>query len=148
MKRNNWWLAAGLVIVGLLSTGCKLVARVHADEHPAEVTKIEGSEFSRVTLTEKAIERIALKTEFVREQQLPRSTTRQTVVPYSSLIYGPKGETWVYTSPQARTYLRHKVEVDYIQGDIAVLKSGPAVGTTVVSVAAAELYGTELKVGH
>jgi hypothetical protein len=69
-------------------------------------------------------------------------------VPYSALIYSPQGETWVYTSPQPRTFVRHKVEVDYIKGDIAVLNAGPPVGTVVVSVAAAELYGTELKVGH
>jgi hypothetical protein len=153
MKHGDWWLAAGLMIVGLsltLSlTGCnKLVARVHADESPAEVSKIEGSKFSRLTLTEKAIERLALKTDQVREQPVPRSTSARMTVPYSALIYSPQGETWVYTSPQPRTFVRHKVEVDYIKGDIAVLNAGPPVGTVVVSVAAAELYGTELKVGH
>lgn len=148
MKHGDWWLAVGLMIFGLSLTGCnKLVARV-ADEHPAEVVKIEGSKFSRVKLTEKAIERLALKTDLVREQQVLRSTSPRLTVPYSALIYSPQGETWVYTSPQPRNFVRHKVEVDYIQGDIAVLNSGPAAGMAVVSVAAAELYGTELKVGH
>jgi hypothetical protein len=153
MKHSDWLLAVGLMIVGLpltLSlTGCnKLVARVHADESPAKVEKIEGSKFSHVTLTEKAIERLALKTDLVREQQVPRSASPRIVVPYSALIYSPQGETWIYTSPQSRTFVRHKVDVDYIQGDIAVLNSGPAAGTVVVTVAAAELYGTEFKVGH
>jgi hypothetical protein len=64
------------------------------------------------------------------------------------LIYDPQGQTWIYTSPSARTFVRHKVEVDYIQGDVAVLKDGPPTGTVVASVGVAELYGTEFKVGH
>ena len=32
--------------------------------------------------------------------------------------------------------------------DLAVLTGGPAAGTAVVSVGAAELYGTEFGVGH
>src|SRR5512145_2517589 len=67
----------------------------HTD-HPAQVDKIEGSELSRVTLTEKAAERIGLETASVREQDLDGSLRQ--VVPYSSLIYDPKGRTWVYTS--------------------------------------------------
>ena len=70
------------------------------------------------------------------------------VVPYSALIYDSHGQTWIYTSPSARTFVRHKVEIDQIQGDVAVLKDGPPAGTVVASVGAAELYGTEFKVGH
>ena len=86
----------------------------HGD-HPAQVDKIEGSELSRVTLTEKAAERIGLETASVREQELDGSLRQ--VVPYSSLIYDPKGRTWVYTSPQPRTFVRQQVEVDSIDGD-------------------------------
>src|SRR5438132_13410356 len=70
------------------------------------------------------------------------------VVPYSALIYDQHGQTWVYTSSSARTFLRHKVEVYHIQGDVAILKDGPPTGTVVASVGVAELYGTEFKVGH
>jgi len=148
MTHSDRWLAAGLMIVGLSLTGCQQLARTHADESPAEVVHIEGSEFSRVILTQRAIERIALTTDQVREQRVSRSASPRMVVPYSSLIYGPHGETWVYTSPQPRAFVRHRVDVDYIEGDIAVLKGGPPAGTVVVSVGVAELYGTEFKVGH
>lgn len=74
--------------------------------------------------------------------------TKRKVVPYSALIYDPHGQTWIYTSPKPRTFVRHKVEVDYIQGKVAVLKDGPPTGTVVASVGVAELYGTEFKVGH
>jgi len=64
------------------------------------------------------------------------------------LIYDPKGQTWVYTSPQPRTFVRHKVDVDYIEGNIVVLNEGPPMGMVVASVGVAELYGAEFKVGH
>jgi hypothetical protein len=72
----------------------------------------------------------------------------RTAVPYSALIYDTQGETWVYTSPAPRTFVRHKVDVDDIEGDVAVLDEGPPIGTVVVSVGVAELYGAETKVGH
>ena len=115
-------------------------------EQPAQVDKIEGSELSRVTLTEKAAERIGLQTASVREQDL-NGSVRQ-VVPYSSLIYDPKGGTWIYTSPQARTFVRQQVQVDTIDGDWVLLIDGPPVGTEIASVGVAEIYGAETGVGH
>jgi len=117
----------------------------HGDR-PAQVDKIEGSELSRVTLTEKAAERIGLETASVREQDLNGSMRK--VVPYSSLIYDPKGRTWIYTSPQARTFVRQQVEVDTIDGDRVLLIDGPPVGTEIASVGVAEIYGAETGVGH
>ncbi|MBI3780624.1 MAG: hypothetical protein HY278_06170 [candidate division NC10 bacterium] len=148
MKHSDRWLVAGLMILGLSLTACQKVARTHADESPAKVERIKGSELSRVTLTERAIQRVGLKTDQVREQRVSRSTSPRMIVPYASLIYDPRGETWVYISPQPRTFVRHKVVVDYIEGNIVVLKDGPPVGTVVVTVGAAEVYGTETGVGH
>jgi hypothetical protein len=116
--------------------------------HPVEVEKIGGSEVNRVTMTEKALERIALKTDKVREELVSRSTSPRLVVPHSALIYDPNGQTWVYTSPQPRTFVKQKVDVDYVEGDLAVLRVGPPVGTVVVSTAAAEVYGADFGVGH
>ena len=115
-------------------------------ESPAEVAKIEGSELSRVTLTEKAAERIDLQTAQVREQDV-NGATRQ-VVPYSSLVYDAKGRTWIYTSPQPRTFVRQQVEVDRIDGDWVFLVDGPPVGSEVASVGVTEIYGAETGVGH
>jgi hypothetical protein len=95
-----------------------------------------------------AMQRIALKTDEVREEKTSRSTTKQKVVPYSALIYDVRGNTWIYTSPQPRTFVRDKVQVNYIDGNVVVLKDGPPAGTVVVSVGAAELFGTEFKVGN
>ena len=148
MKHSGPWLAAGLLIVGMQLTACQRPVVKHEAEHPAEVEAVEGSDLSRVTLTEKAAARIDLKTTPVREQRMSRSALPRKVVPHSALIYGPQGETWIYTSPQPRTFIRYKVDVDYVEGDLVVLNDGPPAGTVVASVAVAQLYGTEFGVGH
>ncbi len=148
MKRTELWMAVLAISGSLMFAACQKKATEHAQEHPATVEVIEGSDLKRVTLTARAMERIDLKTAEVREQRMSPATSPQRVVPYSSLIYDPQGQTWVYTSPQPGTFLRHKVEVDHIEGDLVALKDGPALGTVVASVGVAELYGAEFKVGH
>jgi hypothetical protein len=69
------------------------------------------------------------------------------VVPFSSLIYDIYGDTWIYTNPEPRNFLRVPVVVDYIQGEKVVLVDGPAAGTTLVTVGVAELHGTDTGVG-
>jgi len=146
MKDTNRWMVvaqlAALLIAGLQLTACSKPLKAHNPEHPAAVEKIPGSEVMKVTLTERATQRLDVKTEQVREEG------GQRLVPYSSLIYDPKGNTWVYTSPAPRTFVREKVEIDRIIGNQVLLKVGPTAGTMIASRAVAELYGTELKVGH
>jgi len=148
MYHSKRLIVAVLIIVGLQLLACQKPHGTNHAEHPAEIVKIEGSDLSRVTLTEKAMQRLDLKTDQVREVMVKRSTSPRRVVPYSSLIYDVKGQTWIYTSLQPRTFVRHKVDVDYIEGDMAVLNDGPPAGTVVASVGVAELYGAEFKVGH
>jgi hypothetical protein len=131
-----------LIISGLQLSACQKSHDSHLTEHPSEIVKTPGSDLHHVILTEKAIERIGLKTDQVRENGDGK------FVPYSSLIYDPNGKTWVYTSPRARTFYRNECVVDYIEGDMVFLKDGPPVGTIIASVGVAELYGTEFEVGH
>lgn len=282
MQSNYRLMVAVLVVAGLQSWPCHQASGAEKAESPARVEHIEGSKLSRVTLTEKAIERIGLKTDQVREVSVARKviargevvslpaesiasrsagapvpktqsfapghveasvqgpsggpgsvgvrvrlsaselqkvargemvrillpgrddddddddaagltaqpvempavgdpnerTTalyymvdspkhglvpgqrvrvrlalsgkgkKRKVVPYSALIYDPNGDTWVYTSPTPRTFIRYEVEVDYIEGNMAVLDEGPPTGTVIATVGVAELYGAEFKVGH
>jgi hypothetical protein len=73
---------------------------------------------------------------------------KRKVVPYSAVLYDVHGETWVYTNPEPLVFVRHKVDVDYIEGDVAVLEDGPRSGTAVVTVGASLLLGTELGFGN
>jgi hypothetical protein len=115
------------------------------NDHPAVVEDIQGTNLSSVTLTDKAIDRIGLQTAEVKEEH---GSPLRLVVPYSSIIYDPTGQVWVYTSSKPQTFIRHKVDVDHIEGDKVFLKSGPPKGTVVATVGTAELYGTEMKIGH
>jgi len=142
MRNMNRLMVAALVTAGLQVTACQKHVSTHQAEHPAEIKKIEGTDLSSVALTEQAMQRLDVKTDQVREER------GQKVVPYSSLIYDPKGETWIYTSPEPRTFVRHKVDINHIKGDKVVLNAGPPAGTVIASVAVAEIYGAEFKVGH
>ena len=78
------------------------------------------------------------------ELQLAGSEDKQKVVPYNALYYDSKGQTWVYVNPQPLTYERQRVSVQRVVGQQAVISDGPPVGTAVVTVGAALLYGTEI----
>lgn len=69
------------------------------------------------------------------------------VIPYAAVIYGLKGETWVYTNPESHVYIRQAVVIDFIEGDLAVLTEGPEIGTQVVTAGSSELFGAESGVG-
>jgi hypothetical protein len=103
-----------------------------------------------VILTAKAVERLDIKTALAGEVQVARSPsgTYRKVVPYAAVLYDAHGDTWVYTNPEPQVYIRYQISVDYIDGDLAVLSDGPPAGTAVVTVGAAELFGTEFEIGH
>jgi hypothetical protein len=73
----------------------------------------------------------------------PGSNTPKKVVPYSAILYDLTGDTWVYTNPEPSVFVRERVAIERIDEDLAVLNTGPAVGTQVVTIGAAELYGAE-----
>ena len=117
-------------------SGCAAVkpAAVPTGEAPASMEKV--GDLNRLTLTDKAVERLGLTTEKVTKGSALE-------VPYGALIYDGAGKTWVYTNPEPRTYIRAAVIVDKITGDKVQLRSGPPAGTDVVTVGAAELFGAE-----
>ena len=73
----------------------------------------------------------------------PGSNTSKKVVPYSAILYDLAGDTWVYTNPEPSVFVREQVDIERIDKDLAVLNSGPAAGTQVVTIGAVELYGAE-----
>jgi len=110
---------------------------------PATVEHLDGPQPTRITLTEDAARRLDIQTEAIREVMV--NGRLRKVMPYGALLYDTEGGTWTYTNPESLVYVRHRVEVDYIEGDVAILSDGPPVGSAVVIVGAAELYGSELE---
>jgi hypothetical protein len=109
---------------------------------PAKLEPIKGTDVQRVIFDAEAAERVGLKT-------VPISHNGQEkVIPYDALIYGANGNTYAYTSPEPLTYVRQEISVDHVVGDSVVLSDGPPAGTEVVTVGAAQVYGTEFEVAH
>jgi hypothetical protein len=147
LRSRRWLAAAGLLAVLQLPACTQQTAEADgATIEPAKVEQVDGGEVSRLTLTARAVERLGVKTAPVRQASVEGRAL--TVVPYGAVLYDATGATWVYAALKPLAYQREPITVHDIDGDRALLTDGPAVGTAVVSVGAAELYGTELGVGH
>jgi hypothetical protein len=143
-------VVASLVIgAAVILTGCGTAAPTGAP--PATVTPIAGSQVQRIQLTDRAIQRLGITTRPVREApaavgKASGRTGVRKVIPYSAVVYDTDGSTWTYVNTAARTYVRQPITIVAIQGNIAVLSSGPPARAAVVTVGAAELLGTEYNI--
>ncbi len=163
------WTSTALLVVGLVcSLGLSACAQASGSSEnggdggkQAKIERIAGTDLSRVTLSRRAEERLGIRTTPVREAGTPPAQAAtavgkggkavaagRKVVPYAAVLYDSHGVAWVYTNPAPRTFVRRRITVDYIQGNLAVLSDGPPAGTAVVTVGAAELLGAELGVGE
>jgi multidrug efflux pump subunit AcrA (membrane-fusion protein) len=69
------------------------------------------------------------------------------VIPHSAVLYDLHGSTWAYARVAPLSYERRRIELDHVQGELAVLQQAPAEGTELVTVGATELFGTEFGAG-
>jgi hypothetical protein len=82
----------------------------------------------------------------LRVQLAQKGGGQKETVPYSSVIYWIDGGAWVYTQIAPLTFVRAPIVIDEVDGDTAVLTSGPPAGTKIVSVGGEELLGTEFQI--
>lgn len=145
MKRRLCGVLVMACLIGGPVAACGEVseaAPVTTGLEAATLEEVEGQEVSRITLTEKAAERLGITTDAVE------SVEGKLQVPYSALIYDASGGTWVYTNPEPMVFVRAPVAVDRIEAPTVKLASGPEPGTKIVTVGAAELLGAELDTAH
>lgn len=121
------------VFAGLVLSACGPKAETTEKIAPSQLEPIDGTDLSRVILTEKAAERLGIETVSASGNE----------VPYAAVIYDIEGNTWIYTSPEPLTYVRVSIVIDRIEGDRAVLSESLVSDLNVVTVGVAELYGTE-----
>ncbi|MEW6403681.1 MAG: hypothetical protein AB1649_17945 [Chloroflexota bacterium] len=136
MLNINRYTLTILVVAVLALSACGPQIPITGEKEkvtPSSLEPIEGTDLSRVILTEKAAERIDVQTVEVNGNE----------VPYTAVIYDTKGNTWVYTNPEPLTYVRASIVIDHIDGDVAILARALDSGTSVVTVGVAELYGAE-----
>jgi hypothetical protein len=138
MSHRRRWMTGVLIIAGLLLSACASVAEEEEALHdPATLEPIEGSDVSRLTLTEEAAVRLDIEVDPVL------GTGSATTIPYAAVFYTATGDTWTYTNPEPLTFVRVPIVVDHIRGNDVFLSDGPPSGMDVVTQGAAELYGTE-----
>lgn len=144
MRRDRCRSALSAGALALLVSAC---AGAVSDEYviendPGSVEHIEGSELSKVSLTQKAMERLDVRTAAVG------GNAGGVLVPQEATFVDPDGRWWVYTNPEPLVFVRQEIEIEREHEGKVLISHGPRPGTDVVVVGVAELYGIEAEVGH
>ena len=145
MPRNRVWALGALLIAALAGTGCSDDAATATSPGvgPATLITVAGSGEPTVVLTDRAAQRLGLETAVVEAGEGDSVGS----VPYGAVVYDANGGAWVYATTDTLTYARTPIEVIEVRDDRAHLAAGPDVGTEVVTVGTAELYGVEQGIG-
>jgi len=149
MFRYNRWIIGALLIGGVIFAASTrgVATEVAIGRDPAVVTPVAGAgNLHRITLNVDAASRIGLETDTVRElSSTPPKVggVPLTTVNFAAVLYDKNGATWVYAETAKLIFQRKPVTVVRVDGDRAVLSSGPTVGSAVATVGAAELRGSE-----
>jgi hypothetical protein len=143
-EHRNRWVIVVLIVALLPLAACRGTSDEAGAEgnEPARVEPVEGTDVSRVILPARAAERLGIRTATVQNREGRQAEL--TVMPYSALVYDTNGRAWAYTSPEQLTFVRSRLTIERIEEQNVFLLDGPPPGTRVVTVGAAELYGTEL----
>ena len=76
------------------------------------------------------------------------SNASYRVVPWSAVVFDIYGGSWVYQRMAPQTYVRQRVEIEFVDktesNAFAAYQRGPAIGSEIVTDGAAEIFGTEL----
>jgi hypothetical protein len=158
------WVVAVAALSVLSLAGCRQAPTSETTKvEPATIEKIAGSSFSRITLTERAIERLGIETDGVRQTEIDGK--RRKVVSYGAVLYEHTGKAYVYTNTEPRVFVRAPITIERIQEldandggvetvppgkteEVAILSKGPSAGVPVVTVGGPELFGVEFGIGE
>ena len=140
-------LAASLTVLAAITVGASGCSEAGAsnEENPETAVTVERAEEGQpasITVSERAEQRLGLKTEPVRPLT-GQANGATEVIAYSAVVYDEDGKSWAFSAPSPRTYIRVPIVISSITGQTVQLKSGPPLGTQVVVVGAPELVGAE-----
>jgi hypothetical protein len=140
-------LLAALAVAGVTLSGCADAGGPPEVDYgqPATLEDIPGSDLHKVVLTGLAAKQLGVQTTPVVAAP---SAPKETLIPLTALVYGPDGASWTYANTAPLTYVRQAVVIDRIDAGSVLLRSGPPVGTPVVTVGGQELLGAEYGVGE
>jgi len=141
MKLNFKCLILTAMLIVLPLAACGSAAVEEDTVKPVTLEPIAGTDLNRLTVTEKAAERLGLETMPVLMQEVDGA--ERMVIPYAALLYDPSGQAWVYVNVEPLVFVRQAITVDSIDGDEVFLSEGPEADASVVTLGATELYGSE-----
>ncbi len=134
------WPVMVIIVTSLQFTACR-----QQPEPPPEAgrTRIElaGDARQRIRLTARRAAELGLATAPIGETKFGGKLRK--VVPIMSVIYDPRGGTWVFSNPDSLVFVRERVKVDSLAGELAVLAEGPPVGVRIVTAGAANLFNQD-----
>jgi hypothetical protein len=135
---------AAVAVITLGASGCSEAGASNETNSETAVTVESAGEDqpARLTVSERAEQRLGLRTEPVRPIS-GQANGATEVISYSAVVYDADGKSWAFSAPSPRTYIRVPIVISSITGMTVQLKSGPPVGTQVVVVGAPELVGAE-----
>jgi multidrug efflux pump subunit AcrA (membrane-fusion protein) len=141
MQGSRRWIVPVLLVGGLALGACGKAKEAAPADPPAKVDQIvvAGAKHRGVRLTEQAARRLDVQT-----APVTAGAGGKLVIPAAAVEYNNDGSTFAYTNPEPFAYVQQAITVDSINADQAVLSAGPAAGTHVVTVGAAELLGVEV----
>ena len=132
-------LGCVVAIAVATSAGCAEIESVTAEPYePAALESTGPDKPARITLTDEAVDRVALQTTEVKP------LGKELTVDHAALVFDKAGKPWVFTVVGPRTYVRAAVGIKEVQDNLVTLSAGPPAGTQVVTVGAIELWGAEL----
>lgn len=142
MTRRTAATALAIALGCGVVTGCSQPVAEATLSDAAKVEEVAGQP-SRITLVGKAAERLGVTT----AAMAAGASAGQMTVPESAILYDADGQPFVYTNPEASLFVRADVTVLDMTGGKVTLSAGPPVGTKIVTVGAAELFGVETGLG-
>jgi len=138
MKHIYRLFIALLILASLLTACAPASAGEEEGVKPVTLEPVAGTDLNHVILTADAAKRLDIQTVSVHD-----GGTQGTVIPYDAVLYEANGDTWVYVSLEPLVFVRQSIVIDHIKGNEAFLSEGPDSGAMVVTLGAAELYGSE-----
>jgi hypothetical protein len=143
MPSRRRWAAAAVAVAAAIPLACSDDDSSSGDEEPPATVVELGDGANQITLTEAAARRLGIEMGEITEEG------GDMIIPYAAVVYDEEGATWTYLSPQPLTFVRTPITVARIaDDDRAFLSEGPEVGTEVVIVGQAELFGVEKGIGY
>ena len=141
MKHINRLFIALLILASLLVACAPASTPAEVEIKPVHLEPVAGTDLNHVILTADAAKRLDIQIVSVHAADI--TGTPGTVIPYDAVLYEANGNTWVYVSIEPLVFVRQAIVIDHIKGNEAFLSEGPDSGSMVVTLGAAELYGSE-----